>query len=402
MKSKETATSEQVPEFSQLEWYVPGSVINALWGNIMPRLAASVWLGEVEWFPEEGSHDLDGLRVHEVKDDALERFARQLVKIGFESSRPNEEAKTEREEEPQLHFVKSYELAAERGDRLTPGQRCVLVATEYFHPVEGAKELLTNRPPDGKRMELRMIEALGYDFVLSDQGLDVFVPPKPGSRDHGRPAKVEPEDEPAAREEVLKLYKFRETSRQPIGLPRAPFTAFPPDNGKPPAPDDDSFISIPQLTAPTGSHQIPEGWITEFAEDVDWWVSGSLYRAIMEAYPRIVASKWYEEVAWDRSAYTGKGLEKTYRQRFDEPGGLKELLEERVETVLPEELGVFREQPKGAYGAKGWNPNDIMVTSKGIFFPDPREAPEWDELAKAIQAGIAGNPVFTDSVPPCA
>lgn len=365
------------------KWYMPGSVLNALWGNIMPRLAASVWRGGLEWPPRSSPEPLkDGLEAHPLEDEALERFAAQLVEIGFGTE-------------------ENYLKAAKGRNRLTKAQLSTLVAMEYFHPGVAA-DYLKNRPDAEHRLTLRVVEAEAYDFVLSDEALDIFVPPTPGSDDPG-PVPAERTD--AARREVLQFYKFRETSKPPIGLPGRPASSLPEG--------DDSFINITQLTAPTGSHQVPEGWIRAMADEVDWWLSGSLYRGLMGAYPRIIASIWYEEVAWGgvESKYTAEESRQTYRSRFKRGGGkgkggddLKEMLEERVETVLPAKLGIFvpqiRERPEWlARDAPGWNECDIMITSDGIFFPEPGPAPSWEQLLSAIESGVAGNPVFTDSGP---
>jgi hypothetical protein len=375
------------------KWYMPGSVLNALWGNIMSRLAASVWLGRLDWPPKTTPEKHPGgLEAYPVDGTAMPKLAEQIVRIAF-TRKANESWKA---------IEQSFVLAAERQDRLTNAQRSTLITTQYFHP-GAAEAYLPHRPPEAHRMPLRVIKARGYDFVLSDQGLDLFVPPKPGAP-YGREdwGKVDKKEEPAAREDVLQFYKFRETSEPPIGLPRAPATAFP-DNGSPPS---DFFVSVPQLTAPTGSHQVPEAWMKGLAPTVSWWLSGSLYRGIMAVLPRIIASKWYEEVAWDPATattdgYTTAGEDQTYRTRFYKKGGLRELLEEHTETVLPKSLAiVVAGKPSWVpKEAPGWNERDVMITSEGLYIPDPGDAPEWTELAKAIESGVAGNPVFTDTGP---
>jgi hypothetical protein len=371
------------------KWYMSGSVLNALWGNIMPRLAASVWRGSLKWPPDTGAEPLkNGLEAHPLDDNALAMFARQLIEVGFGTE-------------------DNYLKAAKGRNRLTKAQLSTLVAVEYFHPGV-AEKYLSNRPDAKHRVTLRVIEAEAYDFILSDMGFDVFVPPTPG---FDAPGPVPPDRADAARQEVLQFYKFRETSKPPIGLPGPPSSPLPED--------PDSFITIPQLTAPTGSHQVPEAWVRALAEHVDWWLSGSLYRGLMSAYPRIIASMWYEEVAWGAVAqkYTPEERAQTYRARLERGDGLgkgdddlKEMLEERVETVLPERLGIFvpeiKKRPEWLEeNAPGWNENDIMLASDGIYFPDPGPAPSWNRLLDAIEKGVAGNPVFTDSGPcagPCA
>jgi len=375
-------------------WYVPGSVLNALWGNIMPRLAASVWRGAIRW-PPNTTPDVvpigngETLKAYPVDEKAMPKLYRQLVKIAFRRS----------DSESWSQVQRRYVKAAKERERLNNAQRSTLVTTEYFHPGAAARHL-TNRPPEGRFMPLRVIAATGYDFVLSELGLDVFVPPKPGAdRREGDTGGVDGrKEEDAARKHVLELYKFRDTSQPPIGLPRAPATAFPPAGSRP---QDDYYITIPQLTAPSGAFQLPDRWTRGLAKSVDWWLSGALYRGIMAAYPRIVASKWYEEVAWSPRNYKPGGKDQTYRQRFYKKGGLKQLIEERVETVLPGEVNVFvKARPRWVpANAPGWNPRDLMVTSEGLYFPDPGPAPPWSELAKAIEVGIAGNPVFTDTGP---
>jgi hypothetical protein len=81
------------------------------------------------------------------------------------------------------------------------------------------------------------------------------------------------------------------------------------------------------------------------------------------------------------------------------------MLQERVETVFPKKLEIpvprtgLRPSWVTSTNDAGWNPRDIMLTGEGIYFPYPGKAPEWKELAESIEMGVAGNPVFTDSLP---
>lgn len=408
-------------------WYMPGSVLNALWGNLMPRLAAAAWLGHLTWPPatdpvEYSAEPCNGeppggeepvLRAFPLNtpesdpkvQKALAAFHRQMVTVAFW------ERGDEEEPDPDELWKKIYDRyakAAESRRGLSTSQRCALVVAEYFYPA-GAP--LDRRPPAANLMPLRIIEATGYDFVLTSEGLDIFVPPKPGTAlNHGEAAfgKVTKEEEAAARRNVLQHYKHRETSKPPIGLPRAPATAFP-SNGANDIdvlvthPEEGYFINIPQLTAPTGAHQMPEAWVRSVGPEVGWWLSGSLYRGVMAAYPRIVASMWHEEVAWP-SVDPSLGR-RTYAERLCAKDGLRTLLQERVETVFPDKLAIPVPQaglrPSWVTSANdaGWNPRDIMLTGEGIYFPDPGGAPQWKELAESIERGVAGNPVFTDSLP---
>jgi hypothetical protein len=357
----------------ELKWYVPGSVLSALWGSVMPRLAATVWKGDLKWPPNarDGNRELiyRGMYAYPVTGTAQKDFWTKLRDISFGSGRAYRKL---------LPALRSVQKPDEPG--FTRAQRAAHAVLEYFHP----------NPEKGRqrdqRLPLRVVRASAYDFVLSSHGLDVFIPDNPFENAKGG------KDWEHGRTKVLQMYKFRKTGRPPIGLPGLPASS--------PVGGDDRLIPIPQLTSPTGAFQIHEDWARGRANDVAWWISGTAYRGIMAALPRVIAYRWYEEVAWKEEDY--RHDRRTTRGRFRDD--IKTLLEERTETRLPADMKFeVRTKrypvPKVAQNLAGWNPRDVMITNEGLCFPDPGTAPAAKVLLDAIEAGKAGNPVFTDSGP---
>jgi len=343
------------------------------------------------------------------------------------------------------------------------------------------------------QMPIRFVEEGGYDFMLSDRGMDIFLPKKP----------------PTLRE-MLRYYTFRGTGRRPIGTPNylwGALTATSTDSPTGPG----QIVSQP-ITVVFGIlesvqldlHQAtcemmidcavrrlgvdvpavpgrwtalwrilnpdwqqewrvlglsvePEGdpqdrWTSEDQTAFErltaalrepgalrtdrqrvacllrgfrcWQVEGSVYRAIMTEFPRVVAEAWLEEemqVAADDL--------NSYRYRID-PRDLanpstpvtgrgeveREVFEERLETMLPaptqmhfQAVGPNRQVPASGVWAPNWKGNDVMVTNTGFFhppvevlasaFPGTMNSTErLNEIFAQIRAGRAGNPVFTDSM----
>lgn len=358
------------------KWYVPGSVISALWGNVMPRLAAMVWRHEngdtsgthLEWPPDSEPQEVGTLKAYPVDEAAREKFWDALVRNSFTSQ------DAYRALQPSLMNRVPRDKA-----QFSEGQRASHVVLDYFDPESDRQS--------SRMLPMRVIRADAYDFVLSSKGMDVFIPPNPFGEDMDY-------DSEKGRQAILQMYKFRKTGVPPIGLPGVPATG-PAKDGQ-----DDYLIPIPQLSAPTGAYQIHEEWARGEAANVKWWLSGSAYRGIMSELPRIIAYKWYEEAAWPDDAFDSDP--RTTRARFyDGADGLKRLLEERLETRLPNELKIRvlkdNTRPPEANGLSAWNERDIMITNRGLYIPDPGDAPQSAELIDAIESGRAGNPVFTDT-----
>lgn len=373
-----------------LTWCMPSSVLNALWGNVMPRLAAAIWAGELEWPPEGPGQTVNQfMRAYPVEGALQADFWEVLATISF-GSRKNYLAERDRIEES-LH---------ENPPKTSAMHRAAHVVLKYFEPPrEGS-------PAPPFRGRFRVIRAEGYDFVLSSEGIDVFVPPDPFVGDDGERSGER------ARAEIIRMYKFRETGRAPIAIPGQPSTVHPKEHGY--------HIPIPQLNNPTGSFQIHEDWARGESNDVGWWLTGSAYRGMMHELPRVIASLWYEALAWNGDAGSPAAGQRTVSSDFNaadgyvpiagdaqRPTGLRRLLEERTETRFPRDMAMkvlddMTQVPglsEGQSPPDTWSDCDVMITNLGFFFPHPPEPPELEELLGAIKAGTAGNPVFTDSGP---
>lgn len=362
---------------SDYSWYVPATVLSALWGEIMPKLAASVWKGKIAFPDPDGPSEPigGGLVAYPMDGSILDQFWNQLAELVFT------QVSNYRKLEDHLRKPPSKD-----GARFSTAQRSAHFALEYWDPTPTGG----NTPAAEDRIRIRVIETTGYDFILYGSrdpddgklkgGLDVFVPPDPF------------EQNPDNTEEFFRLYKFRATGVPPIGLPKIPASPRDPGSG-------DYVIPMPLLTAGTSPSEIQSEWAQYMGPKVDWWITGNIFGRILSDLSRIIASIWYEDRVWPDSAEDHSSYR--YRYRNEER---RRLFEERLEGRLPAgmDIGLNKRwegvaDKKLAKDPPGWNRRDVMVTNKGLLLPRPGKAPTKDELLDAIEQGVAGNPVFTNS-----
>ncbi len=301
-------------------WAIPAGILNALWGDIYPRLVACTWLG---------LGPLD---------------QRPLLKSGMGAAGLRA-------------AIKWF------GDRGGPGEHAPARLRSRINKVLGFLEVYPN-----DAFPITIAADAGYDFLLSNLGIELFAPVKPPTS-----------------KDLLRYYTFRNTGRPSLGLPGY-------------LTDSLTAISIDSPTGPsqviTSSNIVPLGGQVVFAEGVPvtyarvvatlsanrkWLVQGSVYRAIAVELPRIVSMMWLEEetsthvksvvarmqptpkerepgtfvlverappverleaarvdrVEVQASAFFGSS--DAYRSRFwrTDAEGLRSIFEERLETSLP-------------------------------------------------------------------
>lgn len=339
---------------SEEEWELPATVLNIFWSDVFPRHCARVWSGKAPPWPAL-EEDLWCLVIDDLENWLDETRSEFRERVG--------------------------------------------IVYEY---ISG----------NLKRPLFRYMGTGGFDFVLSDTGVDVFAPPTP------------PEEEVDFQAYMARLYTFRSTGRLPIGLPE--FLA----PGVPTAPT--SLRPGTQMDAMTGASQIeyPEDdWDTvarwlgyeessdprfealivedparadyvplsigcvacALADQRKWQVTGAVYRAIMEALPRMVADIWLAMTQGDPSGGA-------YGKVWDDPtdAGLREQVELRLETHLPPTVRMGSFHGPDIYAPRG--DGDVHISSDGLEFPAVGcHAPTRDGMLEAIWKGNAGNPVFTSS-----
>jgi hypothetical protein len=264
---------------------------------------------------------------------------------------------------------------------------------------------------------LQVLGTRGFDFVLSDAGLDLFMP-----------------DKPKTEAELVRYYTFRRTGRRGIGIPQYMSTGSPAIATESPTGPGQmevrydlllNLVSVPPAppAAPGAPEDAPEDpcadrlkclnfhlfgtpeppkpphgplrvsiSIDEFMCMLEgvrcWQLAGSVYRGIMTELPRVVATIWAERIAG------ATGDPKSYHNRFpiETNDGLREIFCERLETALPD-YGHMRFETYGGL--------DVKITNEGLFFPALADSyPNLKVMLEAIRDGEAGNPVFTDSMPP--
>lgn len=128
-----------------------------------------------------------------------------------------------------------------------------------------------------------------------------------------------------------------------------------------------------------------------------WVLTGSVYRGLLEQFPRFVAEAWGDDSGRDvRALNVRNGLEQRMEMAFPEAMRFEFL----DRGALPPGLAL------GIGAAALWDSSQIMLTNAGVFFPwtigattsaGSTGTPTEGALLQAIVAGRAGNPIFTDS-----
>lgn len=373
-----TCAKECHPEQVEEKWQIPADVLGAMWGEILPRMVAYAW------------RDNDDLR---AAINSLADFQGYMANLP-----PGSQA--------------FQDVVAEVDAYIT-------------NAISSATDVPLDIPGDG-----------GFDFVLSDCGVEMFIP-------------SEPTGPGGAIEKLLRFYTFREPGRHAIGFPGFDVSG-PREITSPTGPsqvrmriesvvqnpcadqaDDDCLATVMNCLAlhlgiedRFDADDIAELRRTEDAgpekhdftdrnreDEVEltldsymcalaplrcWQISGAVFRGIMVTLPRIIAEIWHER-ALAGPPWNGNPNPGTLHTKFLTE--TRELFEERLETSIPdsEHMLFVTHDPN----VSSWGGN-VMITSRGISIPRPQDmdanpATAIDDIYCEIMNGRAGNPVFTDS-----
>lgn len=119
-----------------------------------------------------------------------------------------------------------------------------------------------------------------------------------------------------------------------------------------------------------------------------WMLEGSVYRGIIEQFPRVAAQHLYDE---NLAATTPVQVP-----------SLRAKMETRLETSLPTDAVMHFDTTAATLPGDGgdlddmWLPGSLMISNKGIHFPTVPSMSR-NGMLDEIKNGRAGNPVFTDS-----
>ena len=350
---------------TQDRWVLPAGILNVLWGDVIPLLAARCWRG--------------GPCVIGAGNAQLASLIQGLP--GW--------------------------------SRNGPWKARAQLAVDYLGRPDAAP--------------IRVVGEGAYDFLLSNHGVDFFLPERPETA-----------------EDLYHFYTYRRTGQDPIAIPgylNEPVSALSTQARTGPSQiwiDPQAILDIADLL-PVGCDEAagvrgkvqrmverskparkaleeraakaalrrqgpdapPDERLQIRLEGVGnlvcllhdfrcWQLEGAVAQAIFTETPRVVATIWL-----------GTG---TYGSRWPDPGdeGLREIFEERLEVTVPDaDHMAFTQQPSPAPTSPSWDEHDIMVTSRGLFFPPlPASPPGFEDMLDEIVDGRAANPVFTDSRPP--
>lgn len=421
-----------------LKWAIPAGVLNALWNEVLPRLAA--WA----WAPQNtivgGGHYFEYLN---GQPDPVQAFREHM---GYWA-----------------HGNPENPFPAPPGAGPPPDPQLPLnpLAHRRFEAVKNYLDIQACRIP------IRFVPGGGYDFLLSDKGLDIFLPAGP----------KHPLD-------LVRFYTYRRTGRRPIGTPfylsqagLATSTDSPTGPGQvdlaplaivdlildgmdsPGNPDCallvDCALRRMGVPLPAEWEDLEGRWIdylhggirvfgpfpdmvSLLTEEIEftaqeigcilkafrcWQIEGSVYRGMMVELPRLVAEIWLEE---EMQLPPAPALDRTYHARLiTHPRRSRKVFEERLETMLPtaDRMELQTNGPGGAVPGGGpcldrWaidngKMTDVIITNVGIFFPPIPDrgtaygpvagsgasslSDQLNSLLAEIACGRAGNPVFTDS-----
>lgn len=379
------------------EWAIPAGVLNALWSDVFPRLVAKSWLAD----PAD-PNAYHWVWPYMTEADLIESLWTLHEELGGRRPRASHPTEAQRVNPMDRFGARSFQA-----DAGVPVVTRVQRIAEFFTLEHSPRFFIAGSG--------------GYDFLLSDWGIEFFFPEKPKT---------------AA--ELLRYYTFRRTGRPSIGLPlymesgmasvstdaptgpsqargslRAAEARWGTDSliasrnldrpatlqlllEEPPLPPQIADTLIPLSDYQCGLAQLGSAWQVE----------GAVYRGIMNELPRAVATGWMEI-----QNRTNSGLD-AYAPRIwddnvceDPEHGFRSIFKERLETSLPEKMAFGFHPTSTPDSLNGvWDADDAMITNEGFFFPKPHEPSRdnldhtfRDRLITEIAGGRAGNPVFTDS-----
>jgi hypothetical protein len=382
------------------EWEIPASHLNTLWSHVLPRLVAIAW--------REGT----SIR------DWQERQLAEATSVDLSNRRWSVDVKSD----PQ------------RGtDSL---QKECDGSWAFLTRVSALNSYLAR----GDAMPIRIMGEGGFDFILSPQGLDIFIP-----------------DKPEKRRDLVHYYTFRRTGRRSIGIPKymdCDVSGIQTDSPTGPSAIWMNYDSVVELVerhsaddeckaavvrcldthlsreGRAGQLQVrlaPQTFMCIMEGLRCWQLSGAVYRGIMTELPRIVANIWLERIDGV------DGANNSYATRFESSDKCREIFEERLETSLPplmemriddpvsqaaaplDSVSIAEPLPSGrldpatnrdlvpdSLSLVSITPQcssfDVRITNNGVFLPQlDNGVPTESEVYAAMMNGTAGNPVFTDS-----
>lgn len=450
---------------SSLRWSIPTRHLNALWTGLWPRMAARIWLDAARQWPDPYDPSGDHRDIGRDLQVWIESFLGRAA-VANPVSAPGELGAGDPAEAPQS-------LTDSGGTAHSTAGSC-----EFREALEALHAYLGVPVAEG-RAPIHLVGQGGYDFLLSEKGVELWAPPGIGSGS-------------AARAKLLDAYEYRRTGRPPlaigyvmegaVGFPDAPTgpgqiespvdirllkhlcldprQAFrycgvregmdvwrqglrerkcsrdelaeeihqalgalgaPPDQVQRIVGSDDPIEEASRWIETTGARAdggkggrgaprqarerreeecIPlsaDLYYCHLLTQRCWVVSGTVFRGILEQFPRAVADYWSDDPGADLKAMD-----------------VREQCEERLEVAFPARMRFEFQDVPGApndpLGIRGkgelWEAAHLMVTNTGFLFPE--EIGETDgngdcvarnrqDLLTAIITGRAGNPVFTDS-----
>lgn len=399
-----------------LAWSIPAGVLNSFWCDFFPCLVAAAW------------HEAEGCSPAYRKSGDPPALARGMNSDDILAL---------------LVWLEARMISGTTpGVSPTPGATPSSVALRRVRAI--IHFLMRHKGVRGSRFPMWIAGTGGYDFILSDQGIELFMPDAPQGTSV------------ADRElDLLRYYTFRQSGRPSLGIPGYMTGS----------------MSLLSVDAPVGPSQVEVDPISTFwalgldpscaeaarllgrwgvsksAQDVIsalvrdpayastkagknalsrpptipmtfdeylcamrpfrcWQVSGAVYRGIAAELPRIVATAWMEPPPAVTLPQNTLGLSTAgpFQSRFADPGdnGLRSLVRERLETALPDAKQMHFEAKAVANppAAPLWDADDLMITNQGFIFPPLPTRPSLCVMLTQIAEGRAGNPVFTDSKRP--
>ena len=365
----EPSTEDCRPDCPESEdrWVLPAGVLNVLWGDVMPLLAARCWRG--------------GPCVIGADNARLASLIKGLP--GW-----TREARWKDRVAPVVAYLGQDDAAPIR----TLGEG----AYDFLLSNDGVDFLLPERPETAEELyRFYTYRRTGRDPITIPGYLTAPVSALSGNTRTGPSqiwidpdeilgiADLLPPDCPPRTGVRARLQRMEERSRDACEARKARARQAARHRRGPESPPDD------RLRVRLGG----TGNLACILQDFRCWqLEGAVTQAIFVETPRIVATIWMEG-----------NPDGDYSRRWRQPGddGLREIFEERLEVSLPEVDRMAFTEHEASARSPSWADDDIMITNRGFFFPPlPATPPGFEDMLDEIVDGRAANPVFTDTRPP--
>ncbi len=442
-----------------MPWKLPAALLNILWEDIYPRIVPLIWesihgerisgrttFAKPKTQPYLSAYSIPNLLTLPTGPPIPSSIKGRKIMLQCMQALEDLSTRT-RHFAFSASFRAGFDLVWEYLNETTPGFPPIPIY--FYKTVEPDPTTLADVATQRQKY-------WGYDFLLSNHGLFIAVPPDPFvlPQQYAINALVGTDTglsgEYRNRREIYAKYAFRRVSEAPMVLPLGQPSEFPATptldylSSLPSTATDEQVMYYRRAAVSTGSN-FTAAWPPSRERSVDmltlpaanWQLNSSTYAKVMQAHPRIVADIWRY---WNDEIYRSWKYEKTHpgsppgtifldrsgiswpdatlvqylnlpQTRYNRPApnlsytlpnagdhihlfDCRSLYGDYIETWLPPAVDA---SGTGMKFEPRCGLHEVLITNQGVLLPELRKPPTENQLMDAWVQGHSALPIFTDT-----